>query len=303
MPPEMRRATRSPRSSSGTGVGSRGMEVQLSYAPPGAFDDRVDLGRGPFHVVVGHHVVVVRGAGHLALGDLAPRGEVLRGFAAALDLPPLTLLLRRRHDEDGDRIGNEAADLVRALDVDLQHDVASGMARILDAVAEGAVEIAVVCGVLEKRAFPHQVLELVPREEGVVVIRLFVRPRLARGARDGIDQVAVQLEEPLDHRVLPHARRAGDHDEKASLHLTDAQKSWKSAGGPASKLISVPLRGCRRRSRHAWSMGRWAPGSRPPYSASPATGWPSTARWTRIWCMRPVSRSQRKSVWVCLFST
>src|SRR3989440_2959926 len=301
MPPDTSTAMRRPRSSSGIGVGSRG--TALSYALAGAFDDPADLGHRALDVVVGHHVLVLARVLHLALGDLPAGSHVLPRFAAALLLPILQLLFRRGHDEDEQRIGHQAPDLLRALHVDLQHHVTAFRTRLLDAVAKGAVEVAVVGRVLEERTVAHQPGELFARQEGVVLARLLARPRPPRRARNRVHQLRVQLEQAMDERVLADPRRPRDDDEQASPHSSDAQNVVKSEGGAASKLMSAPVRGCRSRRRQAWSIGRSRPGSRLPYSASPATGWPNAARWTRIWWVRPVSRSQRMSVWVRLRST
>ena len=43
-------------------------------------------------------------------------------------------------------------------------------------------------------------------------------------------------------------------------------------------------------ARRAGTGARGRGGPRVPYSGSPATGWPIAAKWTRIWCVRPVSR-------------
>src|SRR5207249_4687690 len=99
----------SPRETCGSG------EPSAAHSPVG----------GALDIVVGDDVVVLRSVGHLALGDLAPGGAVLRRIAAPLLLPPDQLLLRGRDDEDQDRVGHQATHLVRALDVDLQHHVAA----------------------------------------------------------------------------------------------------------------------------------------------------------------------------------
>src|SRR6266567_239500 len=295
---------RRPRSSSGTGVGSSGIGVsRLSLRRPRTADQVEDLARRAVDVVVGDDMVVVGRVGHLFLGDLPPRRQVPRRLATTPLLAVLELFLRRRDDEDQDRVGQELSHLLGALDIDLEDHVAPGVARPLDPVAKGAVQVAVVARVLEECALGDQVLELFARQEGVVLVWLLVGPRLAGGAGDRVLEVGVELEEAEDHSVLAHARRTRDDDQKTALHSAASQKRSKSGGGGASKLISAPVRGWRRRSRHAWSIGRSAPASRPPYSASPAIGCPSAARWTRIWCVRPVSRSQRNSVWVRLRST
>src|SRR5690348_14995031 len=181
----------------------------------------------------------------------------------------LQLLLRRRDDEDQDGVGHEPAHLLGALDVDLEDHVAAGVACAFDAVAEGAVEVAVVGRVLDEGAFRHEILEFLAREERVILVRSLPWPGLARRARDRVLEVGVQLEQAADDRVLADTRGAGDDDEHSSLQASDSQKAMKSGGGGASKLISAPVRGWRKRRRQAWSIGRWAPASPPPYSLSP----------------------------------
>jgi hypothetical protein len=62
--------------------------------------------------------------------------------------------------------------------------------------------------VLEEGALFDQLLEPLARQEGVVRVRFLVRPRLPRGAGDGVLDVLVELENPLDQGVLADARRS-----------------------------------------------------------------------------------------------
>src|SRR2546421_3716967 len=153
----------------------------LSYAPPGVFDDLANLAYRTLDVVIRHHVLVLRRVCHLAPRDLPPGSQVLRRLAASLHLTPLQLLLRRRDDEDEHRVRHQPAHLLRALDIDLQHDVAALAAGALDAVAECAVQVAVVGCVLEEGARRNQRLELLPRQKGVVLIGPFAGSRWPRG--------------------------------------------------------------------------------------------------------------------------
>src|SRR5207247_9445676 len=123
---------------------------------------------------------------------------------------------------------------------------------------------------LEESAFLDQGLELLTGQEGVVLV--LTRPRLPRGPGDRIDEVAVELEQAADQRVLADPGRPRDDDQQALLQASDSQNAAKSRGGGASKFISEPVRGCRSRSRHACNIGRTRLASRPPYSESPATG-------------------------------
>ena len=135
--------------------------------------------------------------------------------------------------------------------VDLQHDVSAARSRALDAIAEGAVKLAVVGRVLEESALRDEILELLAGEERVVLVGLLAGPGLSRRSRHRIDKVAIQLEKPPDQGVLAHARRPGDHDQLAALHGMEDQKAAKSAGGGASNVISRPVRGWRRCRRQA----------------------------------------------------
>src|SRR5262245_1222101 len=87
MPPETSSAMRSPRSWSGTGVGSSGT-AGLSLRRSVTADHLEDLARRSVDVVIRDHVVEVGRVLHLTHRDLAPRLEVLRRLASA---PLLTL--------------------------------------------------------------------------------------------------------------------------------------------------------------------------------------------------------------------
>ena len=162
---------------------------------------------------------------HLPPGDLAARGEVFGRLAAATLLALLQLVLRWRDNEDGDRVRHEPAHLLRALDVDLEHDVVALAACALDPIAERAVQVAVVVGVLEESALGDQTLELLASQEGVVLIRLLAGSRLTRRPRYRVDQVRIELEKALDQCVLAHPGRARDHDQQAAFHDAKAQKA------------------------------------------------------------------------------
>jgi len=56
------------------------------------------------------------------------------------------------------------------------------------------------------------------------------------------------------------------------------------------KVISTPVTGWGKRSSPAWSASRRSGSLCAPYFSSPATGWPASENWTRIWLRRPVSR-------------
>src|SRR5215471_3170984 len=130
MPPETRSAMRIPRSSSGIGVGSRGMSVSLSLPLARRANEVEDLVDRAVDVVVGDHVVVLRRLRHLLLSDAPPRSKVRRRLASALLPSSFELLIRRRDDEDENRVRNQAPHLVGALHIDLQDDVTTLVACV-----------------------------------------------------------------------------------------------------------------------------------------------------------------------------
>src|ERR1700674_3623309 len=158
MPPETSSEMRSPRSSSGIGVLSKGIPVGLSLALSGFLDERQDLCHGSLEIVVYYHVRVVRRVGHLGLGNLAARRHVVRSLAVAQLLAPHELLRRWRDDEDEEPLRSPFANLLRALHLDLQNDVVPSRAGFLDTLGEGSVQVAVVGRVLEERAILDQPL-------------------------------------------------------------------------------------------------------------------------------------------------
>ena len=72
------------------------------------------------------------------------------------------------------------------------------------------------------------------------------------------------------------------------LPAADGSRSKGATGGGwCVKVISRPVSGCVKRSRHDQSaIGPGSPGR--PYFPSPSSGRPRLANWTRIWCVRPV---------------
>src|SRR6267378_3970836 len=103
----------------------------------------------------------------------------------------------------------------------------------------------------------------------------------------GIDQCAIPVED--DERVA-HARRL-------------SMNSCMSLGSFDSKRIPSPVSGCANPSRRACRKRRRTPSfaiawfsGKSPYLSSPRIGCPACARWTRIWCVRPVSRRTSRTL-------
>ena len=102
----------------------------------------------------------------------ASRARDLLGVVGAAALEPLAQrLLRRRRDEDPDRVGHRALDLARALHLDLEHDRRAAAGALRELRAQRAVAAAGVLGVLEEVALDDAAVELRVVEEVVVARR------------------------------------------------------------------------------------------------------------------------------------
>ena len=89
-------------------------------------DDGLQLADRTVQVVVHDDMIREREADRfLLLGFLQPACH-LRWVIAATAQPPFLFLSGRRHHEDDDRVGMDAADLLRAVQLDLEYDVVSG---------------------------------------------------------------------------------------------------------------------------------------------------------------------------------
>src|SRR2546429_3307241 len=144
MPPVTSTATRSPRTAPGPSDGSSG----LTALPALALQDLEDLADRPLRVVVHDHVVVARGEAHLHLGQPLAGCDHLRRLAGPAHAPAQQLLHRGRADEDEQPVPPALADLLGALDLDLQDHVEAPGAGGVHPGGGGAVAVAVDPGVL-----------------------------------------------------------------------------------------------------------------------------------------------------------
>ncbi len=96
-------------------------------------------------------------------------------------------------------------------------------------------------------------------------------------------------------------RRAHDTTAGARTRLdargqrSAATAAARSAGHGARASTRAPSDGRGKASDSAWSAWRSMTGEGTPYTGSPSTGHPASASCTRIWCVRPVSRTTRRS--------
>src|SRR5207245_1078300 len=134
--------------------------------------------------VVDHRVVETGALLDLAAGDLQALGDRARGVAAALLEALAQAQESRGQQEDEPRVRALLAHLTRALDFDLEQQIAAAPQRLFDRGPAGAVAIAVVHRPLEKRPVANQPVELAGRDEVIVdAVALCWAPR-PRGMRD-----------------------------------------------------------------------------------------------------------------------
>ena len=107
---------------------------------------------------------------------------------AAADQPRAQRVLRRRRDEDLDRLGHRLAHLARALDLDLEHDGRAPVDALLELVAQRAVAAAGVLGVLDEVARRRRAART-PRRRGTSSRRPASPPAAAGGSSPTRDSV------------------------------------------------------------------------------------------------------------------
>ena len=104
------------------------------------------------------------------------RASIWSGVSvAAADQPRAQRVLRRRRDEDADRVGHRVRHLARALDLDLEHHRRALGRALVQLRAQRSVAASGVLGVLEEVALEHAAVELDVVEEVVVGAVLLAR--------------------------------------------------------------------------------------------------------------------------------
>ena len=146
-------------------ISARRPELIDEFAEPGLTMRLQALGREDLtharhallEIAVDQHVVVLGEMGHVGR-DLAEAPAHHRfGILGAPPQPSLQLGHRRRQDEHADHVGARLAQLLGALPVDVEQDVAARGERLLDRRARRAVAMAVDLGVLQQLAgFDHR---------------------------------------------------------------------------------------------------------------------------------------------------
>src|SRR5882672_9566300 len=146
----------------------------------------------------------------------------LDGFFGVLASPPQAALKLfqgrwRRKDEDTYRVGEGLADLPGALPIDLQHDVQSLGARLLDPLLRGAVTVAVHFGRFQEIAALEHRLEGLAVDKVILAAVELAGARRPRGGGDRERQPLV-----VGQRSLHQGRFAGArgrrNDEETAVH-------------------------------------------------------------------------------------
>src|SRR5262249_19225874 len=162
-------------------------------------DDLDQLVDSAVEVVVHHHVVGDGLADRLLLLSLAQaRRHLVGGITPDLE-PALLLLPRRGEYEDEQSVGEPAAHLLSAVDLDLEDDIGAGRGG----GRGGAVVAAEEVGPLEEAASSDALLEGVAAGEDVGVVRLS-GPLGSGGPRSAEPQGRVARLHPPHHPTFAH---------------------------------------------------------------------------------------------------
>jgi hypothetical protein len=180
-------------------------------------DDGFQVEQGRLEQGIDDDVVEVPGLCDLVAGvDHALRDDFGCVLAAAAQAA-VQLFPRRRQDEDQHGAREDALDLQRALEVDLQHDIVAIAQALLHRGARGAVVVAMNLGPLEEIAVVDHLAEGIGGDEPVLAAVLFLAAGRAGGVGDRHHQAGVDLQQGLDEAGLAGAGRGGDDVEVAGV--------------------------------------------------------------------------------------
>jgi hypothetical protein len=188
-------------------------------------DDGFQVEQGRLEQGIDDDVVEVSRLRNLVPGvDHALRDDFGRVLAAAAQAA-VQLFPRRRQDEDQHGAREDALDLQRALEVDLQHDIVAITQALLHRGAGGAVAVAVDLRPLEEVAVVDHLAEGIGGDKPVFTAVFFLAARGAGGVRDRHHEAGVDLQQGLDEAGLAGAGRGGDDVEVAGV------VGWMTRGG------------------------------------------------------------------------
>src|SRR5436309_7769566 len=182
---------------------------------PAALQDSSDLTSRPISVVVHDHGVEAVGGLLLLLGEREAALDGSRVVLPPIEQPAPLLLPRGCVHEHEHRIRVLLAHRERAVDVNLEEDVAVCLEVLVDWPSRRPVEIAVDLEPLEEPAFLANPLELAPVEEQAVLAVGLTGAARARGRRDREPQARLELEELAHDRPLADPGRAREDQQDA----------------------------------------------------------------------------------------
>ena len=110
-------------------------------------------------------------------------------------------------NEDTHRLRPLGADLVGALDLDVQNDVPSVVHGTVHVLLGSTVEVAYVLGILQKLVLLHHPVELLRRDEVVVDTVHLPRTGVTGGGGNGKIQVRPLIKQRLQHGAFFLRRR------------------------------------------------------------------------------------------------
>ena len=199
-------------------------------------------------VLVDHDVVVLGRGGHLDLGVAEPKVELFGRLGAAHREAVAERVHRRRHDEDGQCLGEQRFDLPHPLRLRLDDDDPMLLERVGQGVAANTLEVAVDHRPLEEVAGLDLLAELLRLVEVVVRALDLAGPRLAARRGHVHDGVGNDADQAFDDRVLPPSRRRGDDDQETAA--VDAQRT-----SPNGAAVTVGAPSAARYARRSSASG------------------------------------------------
>src|ERR671919_1810808 len=179
-------------------------------------DDSKNLLDGLLDQVVEHDVVEPGRFGQLGLGLFQPALHGRARLRPPGGKAPGQLLLVRGLQEHEDGVGGGGADAGRALDVELEEDVAADVPLPGHLLGGSSVPLPEDLGPLQEGVAADQRVELTLGDESVLDPLGLAGAGLPGGVGDGEHQVRASLQETPNDGPLSHPGGAGDDEEPAA---------------------------------------------------------------------------------------
>jgi len=175
-----------------------------------AFDNTLHFGKCFFQIIVNYNMIIGLTAANFLFGLREAVSDDFGRVGAALFDARGERVQRGRADEHQHRLGHKIFDLLRALRVQLQDDVAAAREFVRDPRARRAVEVAVDLRPFQELAGIAHCDEAFAADEEVVFAFLLAFAGRARGMRDGDLRSAGGAQAGVDGRLAGAGGRGDD---------------------------------------------------------------------------------------------